>query len=296
MASKQLTELTELTSVNDNTLLAAHDGGDSLKKMKASTLNGYIGNKIPDILSNGALRNTFRDITDDVKNGRLKSAIAHKNSVAYNIKDGDFFTGASKYKYILAHYNYYYANYKDHTYTDTPHWAVLVDTGVQKSWHDKVDDKDTTDGGYAGSDLHKYLTGEVLTNVTSDMTALGLNLVSHSLMLGNSINKNGANRIGNNGGCTNSCAWVEDQKISALSEIQVYGSIVFSSSAYDTGEANTKLNVFNEYRIHEVLRWRYFWLRDVASSVSACLASNAGNANTNLASGSFTVVGLIAVY
>ena len=94
-------------------------------------------------------------------------------------------------------------------------------------------------------------------------------------------------------GCSSSWAWYANQKICALSEIQVYGSIVWSSSGYDTGEACRQLDVFRVYNMNEIFEGRYPWLRDVASASGACFVSDLGSAHASPASNAYFVAALI---
>ena len=84
-----------------------------------------------------------------------------------------------------------------------------------------------------------------------------------------------------------------DQYICALSEVQVYGATVWSSSGYDTGEACRQLEVFQHYSHTEIFGSEYPWLRDVVSASDAAIADNGGHANNYTASAAVYVAALI---
>ena len=66
-----------------------------------------------------------------------------------------------------------------------------------------------------------------------------------------------------------------------MSEIEVYGSIAWSSSGYDTGTAKVQLPLFanNKYAMNN--RSTYYFLKDVASADSFCYCHNDGSAKYN---------------
>ena len=64
-----------------------------------------------------------------------------------------------------------------------------------------------------------------------------------------------------------------------MSEVQLYGSTIWSSSGYDTGEANEKLALFNLIRPNKLFGNKSIWLRDVASATGFARLNDRGNAN-----------------
>ena len=65
-----------------------------------------------------------------------------------------------------------------------------------------------------------------------------------------------------------------------MSEIEVYGSIVWSSSGYDTGNANRQLPLFAFSKEAQNNRSSYWWLKDVASAAAFCDVSGLGDADS----------------
>ena len=259
------TELANYTTTADlNTLLA--------NKADASTVTA-LSNR-----TNAKFRRTRRNITSDLTN--LPTAIAEQDLESYGYSIGEYFVGASGYKYHLADMNPFYGGYSSYAVVDIAHIGIVVQTGATSKWNDT----DSTSTGYSGSALHSYLTTTVLNNIKSDMIALfggttGLeHLLSHQKLLTNAVS---------------SWAWQTDQYISALSEVQVYSSRIWGIDGYQTGEACKPLQIFQKYRFNEVFGNIWFWLRDIMSASSACRAGDAGYANRTGASAAGSVVGLI---
>lgn len=129
--------------------------------------------------------------------------------------------------------------------------------------------------GYANSDLHYYLVNTLLPLVQTDLGSS--NLIAHSKWLSSAVNQSGYNKMGSDSGCASGASW-GTQYICALSEVQVYGSVVWSSSGYDTGEACRQLDVFRHYNHTEIFGNEHPWLRDVVSASNAAYASYNGEA------------------
>ena len=237
----------------------------------------------------------------------LKSAIEDQDLEKYGMKVGDYYTvthGTNTYNYVIAGLNTMRG-------TSTPyrlnydHVGIIVDTDITHKWNESGNTYQSTNtystggtwttgasaAGYANCDLHYYLTTTVLGNVKTDLGSG--NIKSHYKLYSNAVNTSGYNRFGSAGGCSSSWTWYANQEICALSEVQVYGSIVWSSSGYDTGEACRQLDVFRVYNMNEIFGNEYPWLRDVASSSDACRVGNNGNADNATASPANYVAALI---
>ena len=102
-------------------------------------------------------------------------------------------------------------------------------------------------------------------------------------------------------GASSNWAWT-DTKLSLLSEIQVYGSNVFSSSFYDTGCNNLQLPLFALDPTAKVcgkggtgVGRQWYWLRNVASAANFALVSDNGFSDYAGASGSYGVRPLFCI-
>ena len=83
-------------------------------------------------------------------------------------------------------------------------------------------------------------------------------------------------------------------KAALMTEVQVYGSMVASSSYYDTGEGNSQLPVFKFINSMAFIKSN-FWLRGVSSSSEFTLAASNGSAVSLTASSATGVRPLIVV-
>ena len=217
----------------------------------------------------------------------LEAAVASGKYNEYDIEPGDYYVGASGYTYVFVGDNPMRGTYTGYP-IEADHAGLIVDTHETCKWNDAND----TTGGYVSSKLHAYLVNTVLPKVKTDLGGVG-HLYAHRKLYSTSINKTGYNRCGTATGCSNNWAWSENQYIAALSEVQVYGSIVWSSSGYDTGEADQQLEVFRRFKHTEIFGNEYPWLRDVASATKACDASSDGIAYYHGASDPLMSPGLL---
>jgi len=151
----------------------------------------------------------------------------------------------------------------------------------------KMNDTNTTAGGYLGSKMHTTIIGGISTSGTLAKQLydqLGSLLVPTTELLTNSMNASGYNRLGANSGCANNGTWA-DVYARLLSEIESNGSIVWSSSGYDTGNAQHQLPAFKNDKSVAYPQGIYYWLKDIATSANFCLSlGRRGNALYNSAS------------
>lgn len=222
----------------------------------------------------------------------LKQAVADQCLEKYGLKVGDQKT-INGHTYVIAGLNPMKGTSTPYRVT-ADHVGLIVIPHTTTKWNasgNTYTGADERGAGYANSDLHYYLVNTLLPLVRTDLGSA--NLIAHSKLLGNAVNQSGYNRMGSASGCTSNCGWVADQYISALSEIQVYGSVVWSSSGYDTGEACRQLDVFRHYNHTEIFGSEYPWLRDVVSASYAATAYNYGDANYITASYASSVAALV---
>ena len=265
---------------------------ESFKELNDKTNNleasaNTFNTKIP-IIDTMSRRTRLKSFSLDV----LKQAVAEQNLEKYGLKVGDE-TTINGYTYVIAGLNPMYGLTTSYR-VNVPHVGLIVIPHVRQVWNAAGNTYTGADGrgaGYKNCDLHYYLKNTTLPHVQNDLGSE--NLIAHSKSLSNDVNTNGYNRYGKNTGCASSCAWEENCYIAALSEIQVYGSIVWSSSSYDTGEACRQLDVFKVYNMNEIFNYEYPWLRDIASASVAAHIDNYGYANGHAASYSCNVAALI---
>ena len=223
---------------------------------------------------------------------KLKQAVADQNLEKYGLKPGDQKT-INGHTYVIAGLNPMKGTSTPYRVTAN-HVGLIVIPHTTQKWNESGNTSTGADGrgaGYMNCDLHYYLKNTLLPLVETDLGAA--NLIGHSKLLTNAVNTTGINRFGEATGCSSGWTWEANCKICALSEVQVYGGTVWSSSGYDTGEACRQLDVFQAYSHTEIFGGEYPWLRDVVSASRAAYADNRGHADNNPASHAIYVAALI---
>ena len=222
----------------------------------------------------------------------LKQAVADQNLEKYGLKVGDQKT-INGHTYVIAGLNPMKGTSTPYRVTAN-HVGLIVIPHTTQAWNASGNTStgaDSRGAGYLNSDLHYYLKNTVLPMCNTDLGAD--NLIAHSKLLTNAVNTTGYNRFGEATGCSSGWTWESDCKICALSEVQVYGGTVWSSSGYDTGEACRQLDVFQAYSHTEIFGSEYPWLRDVVSASYAANADYDGSAGRLAASYAAYVAALI---
>ena len=171
------------------------------------------------------------------------------------------------------------------------HHAVMVAGqgfgGIQHFGRSRMNATDTTEGGYKASEMNTLVLGDVVSagSTAADATInqqlyaeFGSHLKTTSEMVSNAINATGYNRFGSATGCTSGWEWISAQAI-LMSEIEAYGSIVWSSSGYDTGNANRQLPLFAFSKQAQNNHSTYWWLKDIASAAYFCVSDSNATAN-----------------
>ena len=145
--------------------------------------------------------------------------------------------------------------------------------------------------GYVSSDMNQSVLGPVVTegSIATGATInqqlyyiFGSHLKTIKSLLATSVSSSLYNRFGSAGGASSGWGW-QSVQTRLMSEIEVYGSIVWSSSGYDTGDANHQFELFRFSKSAVNNRSAYYWLKDAASSSYFCLCSGSGSSDCNSA-------------
>lgn len=176
------------------------------------------------------------------------------------------------------------------------HHAVMVAGqgfgGTQHFGRARMNAANDTKGGYMASEMNTLVLGEVTStgSTAADATInqqlyaeFGSHLKTTRELVTNGINAKGYNRFGSATGCASGWKWISAQAI-LMSEIEVYGSIAWSSAGYDTGNANIQLPLFAFSKHAQNNRSAYWWLKDLASAAYFCIADHYGYATYGNAS------------
>ena len=173
------------------------------------------------------------------------------------------------------------------------HHAVMVAGqgfgGTQHFGKSRMNATNTTEGGYKASEMNTLVLGEVTStgSTAADATInqqlyaeFGSHLKTTRERVSNAINATGYNRYGSATGCASGSEWINAQAI-LISEIEVYGSILWSSAGYDTGNTNRQLPLFAFSKQAQNNRTAYWWLKDIASAAYFCAAYTDGTAGSS---------------
>ena len=204
----------------------------------------------------------------------LRACITN-DGVDLSIKDitiGDYITINSNYKAVVADIDTFYGGYDSHAVVSSHHIAMLI-VGTAGTVTQKWNSSDTTSSGYNGSALHT-----ALKNLISTIEGTLGTLISHQKLLTMA---------------TSNWGWQASQKISALTESQIYGAPIWSIDGYQQGEASKQLEIFRKFSFNEIFGNQNIWLRSIQSASNACLACYDGHAYYYGASAVAGVVGLV---
>lgn len=175
------------------------------------------------------------------------------------------------------------------------HHAVMVPGqgfgGEQHFGRSRMNATSTTEGGYKASEMNTLVLGDVVSagSTAADATInqqlyaeFGAHLKTTRESVSNAINATGYNRFGSATGCASNCEWISAQAI-LMSEIEVYGSIAWSSAGYAIGNANIQLPLFAFSKKARNNRTAYWWLKDIASATHFCINHYCGLAAYDIA-------------
>ena len=148
----------------------------------------------------------------------------------------------------------------------------------------------TTTGGYYNSYMNQTTIPAVVTNMQK---VLGSHMLSFNELVTDTVNSSTASMAGSGwtGAATGTWTW-RSFKAVLMSEVQVYGSMVCSSSRWDIMSQNQQLPYFKYYTVRSDDGANY-WLSGVANSTAFALVTGSGSAYGVIASVSYGVRPLI---
>ena len=189
--------------------------------------------------------------------------------------------GTESVRCIFAGFDYYL---KTGDSEFTSHHAVIV-TGNCMNTIYQMNSTNTTVGGFLGSAMW---TNVLPIYNTAFGAVFGSHLLSHRVLMTNSINETGNSKAGDGFiGCSNGWAWT-DVTINLLTEVQVYGFNALSSSFRDNGVEISQLPLFALDNSAKIGNRKSYWLRNVSSKTQFCAMALQGytynsSASSNLA-------------
>lgn len=190
----------------------------------------------------------------------------------------DSIFGEKTMRYRIAGINHYIGH--GDTALSKNHLVLVPDSCFGNA---QMNETNTTEGGYVGSKMHTVTLPEVFNGVN---TAFGGYLTTSRELLTNAMNPDLASMAGAGfTGASSGWAWT-DCGCRLMSEVEVYGSTVFSSSFYDVGNAKTQLPLFRFRPDMQSMRSFDVWLSAVAGATRFAGVDGDGSASGYGASGS----------
>ena len=207
---------------------------------------------------------------------------------------GDYFTikdGTYNKVWEVAAFDQYYGSYNSNSGVYAKHHVVLIPKTNLLST--QMNTSSTTANGYKGSAMNSTTISAVVTNLTK---VLGTHLLSRYEYLSSTVNTSITSMAGGGmTGATTGNTWTAVQAC-LPNEIEVYGTMILSSSWYEAGTSNRQLPLFKFRAVnHNTGNNEYWWLRSVVSSSSFAYVSYLGYAYSISASISYGVRPLICV-
>lgn len=232
-----------------------------------------------------------KDITADFTSGKMSTNIA--NGTFKDIFVGDYIdkglkvngTSIGTVRWRVGECDYYYRS------GDSPcdkHHVLMVPDDVLDV-NIRMNDTNDITGGYQGMEMWKT-TLPLYTDAIKAAFGTG-HVLDHRELLTKAISADAPSGAG--AGWTGSATDWDWQTVSAnlFNEVMVYGTRVFSSSAFDVGNGKKQVALFalnHESTIagyrgnHSNRKW--YWLRAVASASQFCDADGCGEARVDAAS------------
>ena len=227
-------------------------------------------------------RNTYRgkDITEYYTTGKLYDMIS--SGKFDDIYVGDYITtneNGQKVTWLIADLDNYL--YSGDTQLAQHHATIIPATYLTTA---KMNETNDTTGGYNGSQMVTTTLPKVLE--TYIRPAFSGHIIKYRNLLSDQINAEATNKYPGTKGASNHWAWY-DRELDLMSEMNVYGGTMWSSSGYDTGIDNRQYAIFqikpefiNSYGDTRF----YYWLKDVSRSSSFAYVANGGTSGTTDAS------------
>lgn len=217
---------------------------------------------------NAGFHNSFyrgKNITDQFQSGVLYQNIA--NGTFKNLYVGDYFTAnynGTPTVFRIAGFNIMLRN--GDTSMDKPHAVIVPDNCLENA---PMNDTNTTEGGFSGSKMFTV----TLPAINEKLVAIfGEHIFDLRELVSSEMNVTTLNaRSRSNGGSASNWTW-NTVKACLMTEIELMGTNIHSSSGYDTGTGKIQLPLFrlnNEKT--DSTDFSAFWLRNITSSTSFCV-------------------------
>lgn len=196
-----------------------------------------------------------------------------------------------KVKLLVAHLDYFLGNGSTKC---TSHHILFIPEDCFTTT-EAMNSSNTTKNGYKGSEMHSTTLPKYYEALNAE-DALNGHILTHSRYLSSTMTSSTAcgSGLGMTGTATE-CTWV-DTNLCLMNETMVYGTMAYSSSAMDVGDAQGQLALFQlaphkkiAYLGYDSTFRRTWWLAAIASSTHFCYCHTYGYAGSKDASDMFGV-------
>ena len=276
---------TDKSNLDSNTTNRhTHSNKSILDSITASFTTAY--KNILDNIKTIATGGKFEDLTNKSIAGYHNSVFRGKDITSY-LTDGTLFTRISSGSfedlfvgdYIvknnitwrIAGFDVYL--HKGDTELTKHHAIIVPDKHLTTA---QMNSSNTTVGGYVASAMYTTTLPSILETYITPV--FGSHVIEIRNLLTTGINASGYNRWGTNSGCSNAWEW-RSRKVDLMNENQVFGSISWSSSGFETGSDNCQLPLFRLAPEYITNRSYWYWLRNVVDSSRFAGVDHLGSGN-----------------
>ena len=296
MADIKIFNMVEATSIIDTDLIVVEDSADTKKITKANfkeTMginNVYTKAEVDtNIYTKAEVDGFVEPITYDNAGahnsiyrgkylGSSVTTLQYANIANGTFEDlyiGDYWTiGGVNYR--IANFNYYLRS--GDTDLTTNHVTIVPDTPLYSAI---MNTTNTTTGGYSGSQMR---TTNLASAITTIKSAFSGHVLNHRLLLTTTVIDGKA--LG--------WSWFSSE-VELMSEVMVYGMMVWEQSVFEIGVAKSQLALFF-YRQDLIGNRNSVWLRNVISATSFANVGGGGDAYGSSASSSRSVRPAFSIY
>lgn len=271
----KITEYTAATRFDSGDILIK-DGTNGTKTITAANA----ASEFAGLVSSTQHRNVFRG-----KNLGTSITDAQKTAISSGTFDdlfiGDYWT-LNGTRYDIADMDYWY-NCGDETVFNRHHLVMIPHAALYDA---KMNETNTTEGGYVGSDMYTTNLDQAKTKIGTDF---GTMLLTHREYLVNAVTD----------GCPSAGAWF-DSTVDLMNEIMVYGCYVYTPG--NNGINLSKRTTINKQQLalfalspRSINTRSTIWLRDVVSASNFANVSNRGAATSYDASLTYGVRPVFAI-
>ncbi len=236
-------------------------------------------------------RNTYRgkDITELWKSGDLYTQI--EDGTFDDIYVGDYIKGSNGVTWLIADLDNYLGTGVSSNSLQQHHATVIPAYSLGSN---RMNETDTTAKGYNGSEMYQTTLKTIYDKfIATDFKKNGENhVITYNTLVTTAVEDTRSNQWGSSDGASSAWTW-EDRQLDLMSEVNVYGTTIVSSSFFDVGIDNRQYAIFQlrPELINQDLDGNVYtyWLKAVANSMYFAIVDSVGAAGPRKASAAIGV-------